>query len=400
MTSRPRVLWLCRHMPLPPDAGDKIYTHLLVCGLAEAGASVTFMAMVDEQYRGGRSTETGIRWVPITAAPRHALRSAFSLMPQVTARHATAAYAKALQTELGRSRYDCFVLDYYALGWALDAVPIGPCLVYVSHNYETGVMAAIARGYRGNWLKKALLYVNALKSARLERQLVRSADVLTVISNEDAVQYQKLAPKRPPLILRPGYSGYRSGERQITASVPRRVLILGSFRWIAKQISLDRFLEAADGPCTQAGIEIEIIGTIGEELRARWETRLHATRFRGFVTNLERHFAQARMGLVIEGTGGGFKLKTLDYVFGRLPIASLGSALDGIDDDLKAYFIIEQQLDRLVSTICGTIDDLDRLNAMQQGAFDTAQGRFDWKSNGVAMLKVIEDSIKHPIRAV
>ena len=38
-------------------------------------------------------------------------------------------------------------------------------------------------------------------------------------------------------------------------------------------------------------------------------------RFLGFVEDLETIFRSVRIGIVAERIGGGFKLKTLDYIF-------------------------------------------------------------------------------------
>jgi hypothetical protein len=112
---------------------------------------------------------------------------------------------------------------------------------------------------------------------------------------------------------------------------------------------------------------------VAEALRDRWANRLRAIHFASFVADLSVSFAAARMGLVIEATGGGFKNKILDYVFGRLPVAALAPALNGIDDAIRAYFFVERHLKALVASVCDLIDDTDRLNGMQEAAYQAAQ---------------------------
>jgi len=377
-------------------SGDRNYTLNLARALALAGADVTFMALVSEESDPDayRREVPEIEWIAIDGAPRSALGSALSILPLAAARYATTAFGMALRNELARSRYHCAVIDHYALGWALDelrACPGGPsCLVYISHDYEIDVTAAIAHDFSGGLPKKAFLYANAWKTARIERHLVRHVDILTAITEEDGANYLRLNPKRRPVVLRPGFAGYRRPEREINASTPRRVVVLGSFLWIAKQMNLDRFLEAADGPFAEAGIELEIVGVVGRELQERWKNRLRATRFLGFVDDLQSCFDNARMGLVVEATGGGFKFKTLDYVFGRVPVAALTPTLRGLDRDIRAHFIVADELAALVQAIRGTINDIGRLNAMQRGAFLAVRDRFEWKANGRTLLESME----------
>ena len=42
-------------------------------------------------------------------------------------------------------------------------------------------------------------------------------------------------------------------------------------------------------------------------------TRLNLPRFRGFVSYIAQELWQPRIGLLIEATGGGFKLRLLDW---------------------------------------------------------------------------------------
>ena len=73
----------------------------------------------------------------------------------------------------------------------------------------------------------------------------------------------------------------------------------------------------------------------------------------------------ARIALVPEEIGGGFKLKILDYIFSRVPIAAVETALNGIPVQLQSQFVIESDISTLLATIVAVIDDIDRLNAMQ-----------------------------------
>jgi hypothetical protein len=386
-------------MPLPPVSADRNYSRGLSRSLALAGADVTFMALASEEKNldAYRCECPEIVWIPVEDVPKPVFSLVLSRLPLAAARFATTAFRNALRSELSRLPYDCVIFDHYAMGWAASEISgqRTHCLVYVSHNYEIEVTAAIARDFRGNLAKKIFLYANAWKTARIEKKLTRDLDLLTVNTDEDGAKYLTLHPKRAPITLRPGFAGFRRPERVIHAATPRRVIVLGTFQWVAKQMNLERFLEAADGPFARAGIEMEIVGDVSKELVERWQGRLHATKFRGFVDDLQTCFDQARMGLVIEATGGGFKHKTLDYLFGRLPVAALAPALSGIDGKVREHFIVEHEVGSLIkSIICGAIDDLDRLNAMQRDAFTAAYSRFDWEAHGKVLLSAIETVLK------
>ena len=390
-----RLLWLSRYMPLPADAGDVNYTRLLASALAQTGTGITFLGLVSREtdLAAYRRVSAAIGWVPVDGVPKRTSRALLSRLPLQTARFFTGPFIAAVTDQLRTAVFEAVVIDYYALGWALPLVRrMAPrsLLIYVSHNFEETTAREIAEAFQGNRLKRAALRINAHKIAALERRLTGSADLLTVNTDADGFAYQRLGPKRPPLTLRPCYAGNKRAERTISSAVPRRVIILGSFTWIAKEINLVQFLDAADAVFADRGIEVHVIGSVAAELVRKWTPNLKAIHFKGFVPDLQHCFDHARMGLVIEATGGGFKHKTLDYIFGRLPVAALEQALGGIPADVKEHFVVESRLDGLVRDVCLYIDDFCRLNAMQTGAFIAADDQFDWSANG----KRLADNIR------
>jgi hypothetical protein len=71
-----------------------------------------------------------------------------------------------------------------------------------------------------------------------------------------------------------------------------------------------------------------VVGNVPDHLTAK--NHFQTTRFLGFVDNLEPIFRSVRIGLVAERTGGGFKLKVLDYIFNRVPIAAIRGSIAGL----------------------------------------------------------------------
>jgi glycosyltransferase involved in cell wall biosynthesis len=115
--------------------------------------------------------------------------------------------------------------------------------------------------------------------------------------------------------------------------------------------------------------------------------------FRGFVDDLSEECRSARIALIPEEVGGGFKLKTLDYIFCRVPVASVEAALNGIPSRLKSSFIVESDIGALLATIVTVIDDTDRLDQMQKRAFELAEGLFNWDANGRRFLDALDVAI-------
>lgn len=390
------VLWLARMLPLPLTAGDRIYTARLVEALAGAGARVRYLGLAnpDEPALDARELSQAVTWEIIPGTPRGPIRALFSRHPQVGARFGIPAYAERLDALLAGEHWDAIVVDQYGLAWTLPHIarmrqPVRPVVVHIAHDFETEVTQGIASGYRGNPARKLALGLNARRTATAERTIAAASDLIVTLTEHDQQLFRSIGAKGDMLIVPPGYDGPRRETRTITAATPRRLGIVGSYRWSAKQMNLAAFLAAADARLAKEAIELHIVGDAPDDFRAEWEPRLQASQFRGFVDDLSAFLDTCRMGLVIEEIGGGFKLKVLDYVLTRTPVGALTPALGGQARDVTEHFVVADDAATLVDRIVAVIDDIDRLNAMQDASYTAASTRYDWGRNGVALRDAI-----------
>ncbi|CAN0550664.1 unnamed protein product, partial [Laminaria digitata] len=310
----------------------------MIRSFADAGVELAVMGLAAKSM-GTRAWQgpAGIDWRPIAETDRPAWRSLPSPLPNLAYRCAVPAFREAAREALDTEKWDVVVIDSLSTGWALDeALALrrdrqtqGPRIVYLSHNHEETTRANVANAMRGNPLKRLALRADARKAARLERNLVRHADLVTAISPTDRTLYAAARNGRPLIELTPGYRGRRLPARQITPDTPRRVVLVGSFEWGAKQANLNDFVEIAAPAFKSAGIELAVVGKGGvfiEKLQQEYSD----VRFTGRVDSIYEYLDTARIAVVPERLGGGFKLKALDYVFNRLPIAALENAFEGM----------------------------------------------------------------------
>lgn len=404
----PRVLWLAHTAPGPRLSGRDVYSGGLLTALADTGAAVTFVGLRHPDGPGSGTGRLGeparpcIDWRIVEAAERGTVPALASRLPLVAARASPPAIVSALQGALREKRYDAVVFDNYAAGWALDIVEAeetsGALRVYVAHNDEAQLATDIARAFSGDPLRTLALRLNVAKTRRLEDRLLRRANLLVVLTEDDRDRFVCRSPRLQTLVVPPGYAGPRVPARRITPDQPRRVAMVGSIRWVAKRMNVAAFLAEADSRFAAAGITLDIIGDVPDDFRAEWEPRLRATRFRGFVDDLAGAMATTRLGLVIEATGGGFKLKTLDYIFNRLPVAALAGSCAGFPRAIADAFLLAADAAALTDAVIAAIDDLPRLNAMQEAAFAAADSLFDWPTNGRRLLDALAAPHPSPVR--
>lgn len=383
-----RCLWIGRYMPYPLDAGAKVYSARIAESLAATGAFVRFLGHGEP----AESTPPGIDWVPVPGGRKGQIAGLFSHLPIAAAIDATAEYQALLDTQL-KERWDVLVLDGYGTGWALDRcrqyAANTPCItVHISHNHEEVLWRDMARHAAEPLPKRVALWLNYIKVRALERRVVHGVDLVTAITAEDAGALNFSGRVRT-LVLTPGYSGSVAPQRIITASTPRRVILVGSFRWAVKQENLARFLEAADARFAEHGIGLDIVGDVPQELLRVLRPRCRATTFHGFVDDPAPLLAQARIAVVPELIGGGFKLKLLDYLFARVPIATLAGAAAGLASQLREQMLQSDDLAMLVNDVVTHIDAIDMLNEMQERAFSIGETLFRWEDRGRQLRQAI-----------
>lgn len=400
MTTPPalRCLWLARALPFPLDSGDRIYSARLAGALADAGCQVHFtgLAAAPGDMPPARP---GLTWDAVEGGPQPTWRGLLSLQPLNGAIHATPAYRQRLRALLAQP-WDVVLLDHYGMAWALPAVQRSarrqgrpPVLVHVAHNHESTLWRDMVRLFTGSSLRRFGLWQNLRKTERVEQRLASAADLLCCITAEDAQAFRQRNGARRTLVLTPGYTGLRMPDRTLTPETPRRVVMVGSFRWVVKQENLKALVQQADRVFCDHGIGLDVIGDVPEALRAELAGYPSVT-LHGFVDDIAPLFQRARLAIVPELIGGGFKLKFLDYIFGRMPVVTLDGAAAGLPEAVRHAMLGVPDLPALVATVVARIDDLAALDALQRDAHAAASQLFHWPDRGVALRDMVSALLK------
>lgn len=387
-----RCLWITWTHPFPERDGQRLYTGRMIDAVAAAGGSIDVLCFASEEpERVPPETNVAVRWHTVPRESRPSWLSPLLPLPNLANRCATLAMRQQLDRLLREGCWNTIVLDGLSAAWALPAIerlPMQrrPRLVHISHNHEASLRDMVARDFRGNPLKRLALKRDAEKCRRLEDRVILAADLATAITEEDAARYRESHLGREFLVLPPGYAGEHVAERRIDHTLPRRAVIVGSFHWVAKKMNLEAFLAAADPLFAEAGAELQVVGSGDPNFLESLRRRLRATEIVGAVDDVRPYLREARAAVVPERTGGGFKLKILDYVFSRVPVLAMRGSTAGTPLQSPQSVRLYDDLDSLAHGTLELLDDVATADRMQDAAYEACRDGFDWRQRGRLLL--------------
>lgn len=386
--SRPRVLYLTKVYPYPPEnAGDAVYSR----GIIEAIAGTCSVSVLCAQSAAQMPPPKSIDWHIAGPARRGRAGSVLSRWPLIAWKGAQPDYLAQLDQLLAQGGWDAIVLDNLGLAHALPRAEAyrranpGTKLIYVSHEYEYPTRAGKYGSYSMSLPKRTMANWDLQKVKRSEEALIRSCDLVTVINTADVAPFKKISDQVKYLPLIPGYDGPVLQSRQLDQKLPRRALLLGGRRSEQKQQILLDWMEKSYEPLCAAGVEMVIVGDMPDALQATLAQRYPQTQVMGFVDDLNALIGSARMGIIADTVGGGFKMRLLSHVFQRLPIVGLSGAISGLPTPEGEGYLGVSDLDKLVGVVQQSIDDLPLLNGIQNKAFEDCLPRFSWQSRAQSL---------------
>jgi hypothetical protein len=336
-----------------------------------------------------------VAWRATEAKEKPVPLNLLSVLPNRAARVQNTAFRNLIQDALTERCWDVIVYDYISMlaniptvERALKGRAHRPVSVYLAHNHEETTGWVLARNYAGNPVMKFALALDAMKGARLERRGTRACDLVAAITDEDLSLFCRGHPQRRGVVLKPGYGGPKVWHRSLSGT-SRVVVLLGSYQWIAKRQNLEEFLQTAAERFPSAGIALRVVGFMDPQYRRELSHRFPWAQIVGPVDDVSDELAAARIGIVAERTGGGFKFKVLNYVFSRLPVAALEDAMAGFPLVPERSYIGASDLTDLCTAVIANVDRTERLEQMAEEAFQTCEGVFDWNDCGLRFLEVL-----------
>lgn len=283
--------------------------------------------------------------------------------------------------------------SHLATTWSLRQNSTGNIpSVYVSQNIEGDVRRTILHSTSFPQPRFFAHALELLRTSIYERESLASASTFTAISTGDAQRFEALYGRIPCAIASP-VCEQSFTDRQIDADQPLEACISGSYLWEAKLRNLRMFLTAARKPFAEAGVKTTVVGQMSPSNLERFRRMWPEVNFTGPVPSPAMYLQRARIGVIPELAGGGFKLKQLEYVSAGLPVYALRKAVADVPLHDRVSARLFDSMQQLTSGIAHDIADIATLNRLQLAARRLA---LEDKWDDVSRLsKCIEQALDH-----
>jgi len=268
-----------------------------------------------------------------------------------------------------------------------------PFIAHVSHNVESDLRPQVARDFGSNSIANFLARLDARKAARVERSLIQTSNLVSTITDQDRDRFVELFGVTNCVTLPPGYDDTYVHHRAITPEVPRNIVILGGRMTVMKQIVLDTCLGAAATGFIDRSMNLHVVGPTPSAYLRKLQLKYPDVHFHGFVDDITPLLNQMRLGILADHVGGGFKLRALSYVFHRIPLVALPSAMLGLPLEPGRDYVPISGNSELAEACDQIVDDFKLLNRLQENAYAKCSEQFSWDATGASLFRAMQSTL-------
>ncbi len=200
-------------------------------------------------------------------------------------------------------------------------------LAYLAHNAEAETNCHLARTHR-NILKRAVLRLDTVKLASLERQILSSAAVSIALTEEDACRLSALQPDSHLCVIPPSME-FPLDSVALSEKITR-LLLVGSFYWEPKRANVEWLVNGVLPILSSKipEIKLQIVGG-GAQLLFGGRTMDSRIEIISDVISTAPFFRESSIFLVPERQIGGIKIKTIEAAGYGLPVVSTSPGIEG-----------------------------------------------------------------------
>ena len=405
---KPRILFLAHLLPYPLDGGAKIKSYYTLKKLAEQ-YEVTLLAFVRSEDEKKNTIplrelcQGGIETVIIRRSKVKNVVDAARLLPGrkpfIIGRDHVGAMAKAVQSRLGKRRYDVIHVDHLQMAqYVLPRKSLAK-LVLDHHNVESQIIERLGE----TTPSKAMRWYASKEAPKLERyelDVCRAMDRVLVVSSEDAQTLRRLAPDLRNLTVVPiGVDGdyFQPAPRY---EDPKTVLSIGTMYWPPNVESIVWFYHNVY-PAIKAQVPdvcLSIVGAEPDEKIVKMGREDKSVTVPGYVDDVRTTVSDCAVFIVPLRSGSGMRVKILNAMAMALPVVSTTVGAEGIAATHKKDILVADTPDEFIQYCIKLLQDPQYGTEIGEAARKLVEENYSWAAVGAELLNIYDYVLKLPTR--
>lgn len=373
-------------VPYPANSGKRLRSLNLVLPLAERHR-ITYIARCQSSAEGDAAAaflrSKGIAPIMVHAPLARKSGVMFygrlaanlvSTLPYAIATHQPPEMRAAVEAHLAKGPVDLWQVEW--LGYLHAVAGLPGCKVLTAHNVESLIWRRYAETEAAT-LKRAFVREQWRKMVAYERQAFQSVDRVVTVSDEDARCARDLYGKIAASRVDNGVDAdFFSGIEADLSS--RQILFLGALDWRPNLDAVEIMIREVMPQVLAAApnASLCVVGRSPPAWLADLIARSPGITLNANVPDVRPFMAQSAMMAVPLRIGGGSRLKIIEALAARLPVASSAIGAEGLHLEAGVDFDLADTPAEMARAI------LKRLNAPAPVSAETLAkivGTYDWR---------------------
>ncbi len=378
--SRPSAIVLTPRLPWPLDDGGRIYVHQSIWSVSRTH-DTTVVSLVPpaemDSPEPAAFAALGVRLVRVPhrppATPVAALRGLFGRWPYMLARYRNAALDATIRRLIAERRPEFVLTNGLHVTTYVDAFDGVPAILRTPDLVHLWLsrFAERARNPAVRWYARN----QVRRMADAERDLASRCALVLPIREEEAVELRRLAPAAHVEYLPLGIDLDR--YRPHAPESPPVVALVGSWDWAPNVDGGREFLERGWSRVRAQvpGARLRLAGKHVSPAFAALAERAGAEVV-GYVDDMAVEFARASVMVVPLWMGSGVRVKIVEAMAARLPVASTPIGAEGLGLEPGVHAAFGDTPEALGDVVASLLLDTARAEAMAAAARRLAEERY------------------------
>lgn len=381
-----KILFITYENPFTRDLGDSIYTCNVLDGLVVVAEYVDIIYFDSNPKEAEINKKELLKFRKVECVhwkQKKRSKFVFSSFPGMLVNRYSKEYLARLEKMLSDESYTHIFVNHLKMMYTVPSLlkmRRKSKLIYLSHNVEyllsKGLAPKSIRGLLKSPLKQFIRWQDFIKTKTFEKKWITDFDAVTAITEHDADYFKSDYKVSEVLVLRPFFD-IDSSKVDPDKKKINQLIIGGSFTWYPKEENLELFLGAKNfNLLNENGLNIQVVGRAYPPFVNYINNKYEGVEMTGEVEDLIPFYDQAKIAIIPEYLGGGFKLKIIEAAQTKTAIFAIKGAIKKCKFIKGIHYIEFDSFEELISEIIYYQNKAEQLDEMIENAYQLVKKEF------------------------